>query len=146
MYRRSKIKTEELCEDASAIARAEGFLNGYQMAAETLGLLEAERNDRASGMMSRFSASLRAEQIRYWRARARDVCALIDAIAPSTEKMMLHYYYILGYTVEAASEAMDISLRTAFRIKKRALALAASALLNGGWSVQPPPLIAAEQT
>ena len=141
MYRRSWVSKEELCEDSAAIADVESYLNGYQLAVETLALLESEQQDRDTDAMSGYSAALRGEQLAYWRERARGVCALIDAIAPCKEKSMLHYYYILGYTVEAAAEALDISRRTAFRVKKRGLALAASRYLGRrDRDALPPPI------
>ena len=141
MYQRSWVSRDELCEDSAAIADVEGYLNGYQLAVETLTLLESEQQDRGTDAMAGYSAALRHEQLAYWRERAHGVCALIDAIAPGKEKAMLHYYYILGYTVEAAAEAMDVSRRTAFRIKKRGLALAASRYIGGQRAnTSPPPI------
>ena len=142
MYQRSRMRKEELCEDAEALERTKSYLSGYQLAVEMLSLLEDERS-ADSGHMGAYSASLRGEQRAYWERRARDICRLIDAIVPPMEKMLLHYHYILGYTVEATAELLDISRRSAFRMKKRGIALAAARMQQGNWSMSAPPPIPA---
>ena len=50
---------------------------------------------------------------------------MLEEIPSYREKMLLHYHYILGYSVESAAEAMDISRSSAFRLKKCGLELLA---------------------
>jgi hypothetical protein len=140
MYRRSKVNTRDLCTDEQCIAQVKGYLNSYQAAAETLMLLESERQDGWSNAMAKYSAQMRREQRAYWQARVYRICALVDSVPFPMEKMLLHYHYILGYSVEAAAEAMDVSRRTAYRIKKRALALAALLFDPKEITPAPPPI------
>lgn len=141
MYRTGKTPQEQRCCDPAMIAAVRAILEDYQLSVNTLALLESERTDRGGGAVVAFSASLRGQQEDYWRLRARRVCALVDSLVPCMEKMMLHYHYILGYTVEAASEALDVSRRTGFRLKKRGLELAAARYAQGSWNLLPPPPI-----
>ena len=125
-----RIKKEERLFEPAAVRRARAYLEEYQRATDMLSLLQNERDDRYGIPGARFSASLaeRTEQATYWEGRAREICTLIDSLPTYREKMMLHYHYILGYTVEAAAEAMEISRSGAFRMKRRALELVAAAL------------------
>jgi DNA-directed RNA polymerase specialized sigma subunit len=61
----------------------------------------------------------------------RDIRAFIESLPNESCKLILYYHYIVGMTVERASEELDISRRNAFRLKKKALALAAARL--GAW-------------
>ena len=130
MAHTKRIPRRERSSDPTAIARARAFLEEYQRATDILSLLESERSAHADIPGARFSASLaeRAEQRAFWEARAKDICHVIDGLPAYREKMMLHYHYLLGYTVEAVAEAMDTSRSGAFHMKKRALELVAAAL------------------
>ena len=124
------IPRSERVSDPEAIARARAFLEEYQRATDMLALYENERSIHGEIPGARFSASLeeRKQQRVFWEARAKDICHVIDALPAYREKMMLHYHYLLGYTVEAVAEVMDTSRSGAFRLKKRALELVAAAL------------------
>ncbi len=135
----SRTRREERQSDPNAVRAARAFLEDYHRATDMLALLECERGDRYDVPGARFSAALahRDEQKRQWESRAREVCRLIDDLPPYREKMMLHYHYILGYSVEAAAEALDISRSAAFRLKKRALELVAALLPRQNGAPQP---------
>ena len=127
MSQNSKIfRSERLCEEG-AIRRARAFLEDYQRATDLLSLYECEQNDRSGLPGVRFSASQeeRTQQVSLWRARAREILQMLEEIPSYREKMLLHYHYILGYSVESAAEAMDISRSSAFRLKKCGLELMA---------------------
>ena len=125
-----RIKRSERLDNPDAVARARAYLEDYQRATDMLTLLQNEQSDHNDIPGARFSASLqqRSQQQQFWDARAREICGMIDDLPPYREKMMLHYHYILGYTVEAIAEVMDTSRSGAFRLKKRALELVAAAL------------------
>ena len=57
----------------------------------------------------------------FWRAKMFSVRKFIMGIDVACYKQILFYHYIKGETVESCAELMEISRRSAFRIKKRAL-------------------------
>jgi DNA-directed RNA polymerase specialized sigma24 family protein len=127
MSQNSKIlRSERLCEP-DAIRHARAFLEDYQRATDLLSLYECERSDRSGLPGVHFSATRqeRADQAAHWRARAQEILQMLEEIPSYREKMLLHYHYILGYSVESAAEAMDISRSSAFRLKKCGLELMA---------------------
>ncbi len=123
MSQQSRISQEERLCEPSAVRRARAFLEDYQRATDLLTLYEAEQSDRSGLPGVRFSATQeeRSRQAAHWRARAQEILHALDELPSYREKILLHYHYILGYTIEAAAEAMDISRSSAFRLKKCAL-------------------------
>ena len=134
MAHATRIPREALVSDPEAVSRARAFLEEYQRATDMIALLQNERSPHSEIPGAKFSASLaqRAEQRAFWEARAKDICRVIDELPPYREKMMLHYHYLLGYTVEAVAEVLDTSRSAAFRLKKRALELVAAVLQRRG--------------
>lgn len=59
------------------------------------------------------------------RARMFDVRHFIMGIHNCDEKLFLYYHYVKGENVERCGELLGISRSSAFRLKKRALTLAA---------------------
>ena len=57
----------------------------------------------------------------FWRARMFAVRKFVMGVEVACYKQILFYHYIKGETVEGCAELMEISRRSAFRIKKRAL-------------------------
>lgn len=100
-----------------------------------LARVEAERYLRAYRRLNGISRSSRA----YSRISLDHDCtdeaaihaimysirALILSIEDARERMFLYYYYVKGCTVEKCAEVLDISLRTAYRLKNSALESAA---------------------
>ena len=66
----------------------------------------------------------------FWRSRCRAVVALISALPPCREKSLLSLRYLNGHSVEACAPLLGVSRRTAYRIHKKALALASRVLLR----------------
>ena len=130
MAHTTRIPREALASDPEAVSRARAFLEEYQRATDMIALLQNERSPHSEIPGAKFSASLeqRTEQRAFWESRAKDICRVIDELPPYREKMMLHYHYLLGYTVEAVAEVLDTSRSGAFRLKKRALELVAAVL------------------
>ena len=65
----------------------------------------------------------------FWLNRTRKVREFINSLSYRNCKMLLFYHYICGMTVERCAEELDISRRSAFRLKKSALGVAAKALV-----------------
>ena len=59
------------------------------------------------------------------RAKMFRIRHAIMAIPNCDEKLLLHYHYIKGEPVERCAELLGVSRSSAFRMKKRALVLAA---------------------
>ena len=57
------------------------------------------------------------------RAQFFAVRRSVSDMPPSKEKLFLHYYYILGYTLETCAEHLGISRRSVFRLKISSLEL-----------------------
>ena len=62
------------------------------------------------------------------RAQSFAVFRSVSDMPPSKEKLLLHYYYIQGYTLEVCAEYLGISRRSVFRLKNSALELYAERL------------------
>lgn len=58
-------------------------------------------------------------------ARMFEIRHFIMTMQNSNEKLLLYYHYIRGESVERCAELIGISRSSGFRLKKRALALAA---------------------
>ena len=58
------------------------------------------------------------------RARMFDVRHFIMGLENSDEKLLLYFHYIKGEPVEKCAELLGIARSSAFRLKKRALAIA----------------------
>ena len=56
-----------------------------------------------------------------WEDKLTSIRATVLAVEEPNEKIFLFQHYIRGNTVETCAEILDISVRTAFRLKKRAL-------------------------
>ena len=59
------------------------------------------------------------------RARMFEVRHFIMSLCNSDEKLLLYFHYVRGESVERCGELLGISRTSAFRLKKKALALAA---------------------
>ncbi len=59
----------------------------------------------------------------FLQARAYEIKNMVLALPPCPEKLFLNLHYLRGHAVEKCAELMDISRSTAFRLKKRAIAL-----------------------
>lgn len=58
-------------------------------------------------------------------ARMFEIRQFIMSMQNSNEKLFLYYHYVRGESVDHCAELIGISRSSAFRLKKRALALAA---------------------
>lgn len=113
-------------DDPVKLCNVKIFLESYQVASQMLRITRLEANslaaDRAAGLI--YYRTVGGDQA-HWLAVLRDVRDFIESLENGNAKVLLYYHYIRGNTVEQIAEVMDISLRNAFRQKKRALSLAA---------------------
>lgn len=58
---------------------------------------------------------------RMWEEKLLSIRTTVLSVAEPDEKIFLFQHYIRGNTVEVCAELLDISVRTAYRLKKRAL-------------------------
>lgn len=61
----------------------------------------------------------------FLQAKMFQIREFVYSLPNCSEKLFLNCHYIRAYTVEKSAEMMGISVRSAYRLKKRALALAA---------------------
>jgi hypothetical protein len=105
------------------------YLKGYGLCEKMLKLDKYERtyfayNESEKEYISNDSALC--------RARMFEIRHFIMSMKNCDEKLMLYYHYVRGEPVERCAELLGISRSSGFRLKRRALALAAKALENKG--------------
>ena len=114
--------TESLISEAE-IKETENYLKGYAL---NMKLLRLDRYERTyfgyrDGEDCPFNDAPLA------RARMFEIRHFIMEMKNSDEKLLLYYHYVRCEPVEKCAELLGISRSSAFRLKKKALALAAKA-------------------
>lgn len=71
-----------------------------------------------------FGASTSGDEV-FLGAKLFQVREFVASLPNCPEKLFLTCHYLRGHSVEKCAELMDVSARSAYRLKKRALALAA---------------------
>ena len=112
--------TESLISEVE-IKEIDNYLKGYAL---NMKLLRRDRYERSyfgykDGEDSVFNDAPLA------RARMFEIRHFIMEMKNSDEKLLLYYHYVRGESVEKCAELLGISRSSAFRLKKRALTLAA---------------------
>ena len=112
-----------------ALRATEDYLKGYALCEKMLKLDKYERtyfayDERTSEYNSNDCALLRAKMF--------EIRHFIMSMKNSDEKLLLYYHYVRGETVERCAELLGIARSSGFRLKKKAIALAAKALENKG--------------
>lgn len=111
---------------ADACAAVESFLRRYQLDHR---MLQAEMRRRARREQLREAGQAWAESgeggALFCRARMYEVQEFIRSLPDGEEKLFLYDHYILGESVVRIAEDLDISDRSAYRLRRRALTLAA---------------------
>mgnify|MGYP004636789203 FL=1 len=115
----------EPTDDPLLLCEVRVYLGEYQTAVRMLDLARREQKARASADGVTYYGEVGATP-EVWIARMHDVENFIRSLPHMPCKMLLYYHYIYGDTVERTAEDLDISRRHAFRLKKRALGLAAA--------------------
>ena len=123
-----RARREEMCENEAALCEARLFLERYAVAIRMLRLCRIEEKERKELPGEAVFYGRVGGTAEYWQRQIREIRTFIDSLPGEDCKLLLYYHYVVGMTVERASEELDISRRRAFRLKRRALALAASRL------------------
>ncbi|MBR0442860.1 MAG: sigma-70 family RNA polymerase sigma factor [Clostridia bacterium] len=118
--------------DPVIMDKARVFLEDYHASVHMLRLCredarERERLSRECHLAEVYYGEIGGNEA-FWLERMRTVRSFVEALPDPMCKMLLFYHYIRGLTVERASEELDISRRSAFRLKKKALMLAGTLL------------------
>lgn len=107
--------------DKEKISRVENYLKGYQLNRRLLRLDRYEREffHTDEGDVEALGEAPLA------RARMYEIRHFVMGMENCDEKLMLYYHYIKGEPVERCGELLGVSRSTAFRMKSRALRMAA---------------------
>ena len=121
-----RIAKEELCEDAVKLCEVRVFLERYAVAVRMLRLCRIDERERKStpGEVTYYGRI--GGTAEYWQGQLIEIRDFIESLPNESCKLLLYYHYVVGMTVERASEELDSSRRNAFRLKKKALAFAAA--------------------
>lgn len=96
------------------------FLSGYKLSRD---LLELEKYEREF-LRSREWANERPGDLSLARAKMFEIRHFILSLPNSSEKILLYLHYIDCEPIERCASIMSISRSSAFRLKRKALALA----------------------
>ncbi|MBO5306304.1 MAG: sigma-70 family RNA polymerase sigma factor [Clostridia bacterium] len=101
------------------IKKAKEYLSSYAFYQKCLNASRYEREF--------FGAATSGDEV-FLGAKLFEIREFVSALPNCPEKLFLSCHYLRGHSVEKTAELMDMSPRNAYRLKKRALALAASRL------------------
>ena len=104
----------------SSLEEIKEYLSGYKLCRD---LLELEKYEREF-LRSREWASERPGDLSLARAKMFEIRHFILELPNSNEKILLYLHYIDCEPIERCGDIMGISRSSAFRLKKKALALA----------------------
>ncbi len=106
---------------AEQLRQIEDYLKGYLFYRK---LLRLDRYEKTYFRVSEWETESPGE-LPLARAKMFEIRHAIMAIPNCEEKLLLYYHFIKGEPVERCAELLGISRSSAFRMKKRALCLAA---------------------
>ncbi len=104
------------------INKVKNYLEAYQLNLKMMRMNKYEREF----LLDRFSEedTTLGEDV-FLQARMLEIRRFVMSLDNSDAKLILYYHYIRGESVEHCAELMHLSRRTGFRLKKKALELAA---------------------
>ena len=104
------------------------FLKGYGLNRKLLVLDRYEKQYmKASG-----AEEMLISEVAFARPRMYEVRNFIMSLENSDEKLLLYYHYVRGEPVEKCAELLGISRSSGFRLKNRALDMAARVAIEKG--------------
>ena len=106
--------------NANQIEEMKNYLSGYKLYRD---LLELEKYEREF-LRSREWSSERPGDLTLARIKMFEIRNFILNLPNSNEKILLYLHYIDCEPIERCGDIMDISRSSAFRLKRKALALA----------------------
>ncbi len=100
------------------------YLEGYRFCVDMLQLRQYERVHP-----SRFDEPIAEELLSgneaFWKSRMLEIGLFVGSLPNGRAKLMLHYRYIKGMSVERVADLLGVSRRTGYRLYDKGLALAA---------------------
>ncbi len=100
------------------------FLLSYGTNKRLLSMIEYEKEYFSNDSEPDATCDAHSEEVLI-RSRMLEVRRFINNIEDGNCRLMLFYHYIRGFPVEKCAEMMNISRTSGFRLKKKALLLAA---------------------
>lgn len=114
------------CDRCPTLSETEAYLKRYLIDSR---LLEAELRHQKAIRYAFEAGRLQSEQrdatVLYCRARMYEIKEFVRALPDCEEKVFLFSRYLCGESIARIAEDRDISLRSAYRLRHRALVLAA---------------------
>ena len=106
---------------AENIRTVENYLKEYQFQSR---LLRLDRYEREFFRVRNNATDSPSEQP-LARAKMYEIRHFLMSLPNSDEKLLLYYHYIKGEPIERCAELLGLSRSSGFRLKKRALSIAA---------------------
>ena len=114
---------------AEDIRKVEEYLKGYSLNRKLVELEKYEKEyfggDEAEWEQQELPAELPLARVRMFEIRH-----FVMGLENCEEKLLLYYRYIKGESIENCAELLSISRSTAYRVKQRALNIAAEHYLK----------------
>ncbi|MBQ7173782.1 MAG: sigma-70 family RNA polymerase sigma factor [Clostridia bacterium] len=102
------------------------YLSGYRYCVEMLQLRQYERV-HPSPFPDPVDEVLLSGNEAFWKSRMMEIGLLISSLPNGRAKLVLHYRYIKGLSVERVSDLLGVSRRTGYRLHDKGLFLASIA-------------------
>ena len=104
------------------------FLKGYALNRKLLVLDRYEKQY----MRASCAEEMIISEVAFARPRMYEIRNFIMSLENSDEKLLLYYHFIKGEPIEKCAELLGISRSSGFRLKNRALDMAARAAIEKG--------------
>ncbi len=121
------MEIERETKESTDVSQVKAFLEGYLASKKVLSMLNYEkdffRDEHRKKGEDPLALPFGDETL--LRAKMFSVRRFIMGLEDGNEKALLFFHYIRGFSVEKCAEMMNVGRASAFRIKKRALLLAA---------------------
>lgn len=102
------------------------YLSGYRYCVEMLQLRQYERI-HPSPIEDPVDETLLFGNEAFWKSRMMEIGILIGSLPNGRAKLLLHYRYVKGMSVERVSDLLGVSRRTGYRLHDKGLFLASIA-------------------
>lgn len=103
--------------------KVQEYLAGYRFCVEMLQLRQYERV-HPSPFPDPVDETLLLGNEAVWKSRMMEIGLLIGSLPNGRAKLVLHYRYIKGMSIERVSDLLGVSRRTGYRLHDKGLFLA----------------------